>query len=173
MKFNLEKTIQIIERTPAVLHTLLNGVSEEWIYSREAENKWSVFDVVGHLIVCEKTDFIPRAEIILSDTENKTLKPIDMNAHFEWGKGKNIDQLLQEFEQLRKENIQKLQALHLTDPDLQKTGFHPVIGTLTLQELLATWAPHDLGHISQITRIMAKQYKSEVGPLMAFLGILK
>lgn len=173
MKFDLQKTIQIIERTPAVLHTLLHGISDEWIYNNEGGDTWSPFDVVGHLIVCEKTDFIPRAKIILSNAEDKTLSPIDMNAHFVWGKGKTIANLLQEFEQLRKENIQQLLAFRLTDSDMGRTGIHPEIGRLTLRELLAKWVPHDLGHVSQIARVMAKQYGNEVGPFSTFLGILK
>lgn len=173
MEFNLEKTVEIIESTPKVLYALLHGISEEWVYNNEGENTWSVFDVVGHLIVCEKTDFITRTEIILSDSENKTIAPIDMSAQFEWNKGKSMADLLKEFEQIRKENIQKLLVMKLTESDLQKTGIHPKIGKLTLSELLATWVAHDLNHISQITRVMAKQYKHEVGPFMEIVSILK
>jgi len=173
MKFNLEKTKEIIERTPSVLYALLKGISHDWIYNYEGEKTWRVFDVVGHLIVCEKTDFIPRAEIILCDAKSKILNPIDMRAQFEWDKHKNISDLLKEFEQLRYENIQKLSAMNLTEKDLQKTAIHPKIGELSLRELIATWAVHDLNHISQIVRVMAYQYKTEVGPLIQVLSIIK
>ncbi len=173
MEFNLEKTVEIIERTPKVLYALLQGISDDWIYNNEGENTWSVFDVVGHLIVCEKTNFITRTEIILSDSENKTIAPIDMSAQFEWNKGKSITDLLKEFEIIRKENINRLLSLNITSGDFIKTAVHPKIGKLTLGELLATWAAHDLNHIVQITRIMAKQYKNEVGPFTEFLTIIK
>lgn len=173
MRFNLEKTKEIIERTPEVLYSLLKGISDDWIYPNEGGNTWSVFDVVGHLIVCEKTDFIPRAEIILSDAENKVLAPIDMKAQFEWDKHKHMPDLLKEFEQLRYENIKKLSAMNLTENDLQKTAIHPKIGELTLGELIAVWAVHDLNHLSQIARVMAYQYKTEVGPLIQAVSIIK
>ncbi|ULQ51981.1 DinB family protein [Flavihumibacter fluvii] len=173
MQFDIAKTLEIIERTPGVLHALLQGISGDWIYTHEGPGTWSVFDVVGHLIVCEKTDFIPRANIILSDAKNKTLDLLDMTAHFEWNKGKTMTAVLKEFEALRKENIQKLLAMKLTPGDLLKTGLHPKIGILTLRDLLATWAVHDLNHIAQVSRIMAKQYKQEVGPFIEFLSILK
>jgi hypothetical protein len=173
MKFDLANTIEIIERTPSVLNAMLQGISDGWVYNNEGENTWSVFDVIGHLIVCEKTDFIPRAAIILSDSENRTIDPIDMDAHFEWGKGKDVSELLQEFEMLRKANIHKLVAMNLTENDFQKTAVHPKIGQLTLGHLLATWVAHDLSHISQITRVMAKQYKDGVGGFIQFMSVLK
>jgi len=173
MHFSLNKTIEIIERTPAVLYTMLEGLSGEWVYSNEGENTWTVFDVIGHLIVCEKTDFIVRAKVMLSATHPKLLSPIDMHAQFVWNKGKTINDLLKEFSIVRKENIAALLALQLTESDLQKTAIHPRIGALTLQELLATWATHDLNHLSQIARVMAKQYKEAVGPFIEFVSIIK
>jgi len=173
MKFQPGTTIEIIERTPAVLHSLLTGISGEWIYTNEGNHSWSVFDVVGHLIVCEKTDFITRTEIILSGSVNKIFAPIDMHAQFEWNKGKTIQDLLIEFEQARHVNLEKLQGYQLQETDLEKTGVHPRIGTLKLKELLATWAAHDLNHIAQIARIMAFQYKDAIGPFIEFIGILK
>jgi uncharacterized damage-inducible protein DinB len=173
MKFQLEKAMRVLEQTPTVLNALFTGIPDEWVHTNEGENTWSAFDAVGHLIVCEKTDFITRAEIILSDSETKILFPIDMHAQFEWNKGKTMPDLLNEFEQNRKENIQKLLAFNLRDNDFQKTGIHPKIGKLTLRELLATWVVHDFNHISQITRVIAKQYKTEVGPFIEFLSILK
>lgn len=173
MQFNLETAKEIIERTPRVLYSLLQGISDEWIYKNEGGDTWSVFDVVGHLIVCEKTDFIPRANIILSDAENKVLAPIDMKAHFEWNKGKDISDLLKEFELLRYENIQQLTAMNLTEEDLQKTAVHPFMGELSLGELMAVWAVHDLNHLSQILSVMAYQYKTEIGPLIQIVSIIK
>jgi uncharacterized damage-inducible protein DinB len=173
MKFELKKTLEIIERTPRVLYALLQGISNDWVYNNEGEKTWNVFDVVGHLIVCEKTDFIPRATIILSNSNNKTLAPLDMNAQFEWNKGKALPDLLKEFEQLRKESIQSLRKLNLTETDFQKTATHPKLGRLTLRELLATWVAHDLNHISQIVRVMAKQYKYEMGPFVDSVSIVK
>lgn len=172
MKFELRKSIEIIKRTPHVLNTLLQGISDDWIYNNEGENTWCVFDVVGHLIICEKTDFIPRTKLIISDSDNKMIVPIDKNAQIEYSKGKVITDLLEEFEQLRNENIQILFDLQLTENDLNKTGLHPKIGMLTLAELLATWVVHDLNHLSQISRVMAKQYKNEVGPFIEYLSIL-
>lgn len=173
MDFSLSKTVEIIKRTPAVLYSMLEGISGEWVYSNEGANTWTVFDVIGHLIVCEKTDFIVRAKLMLSDTHPKLLSPIDMHAQFEWNKGKTINNLLKEFSILRKENIAALLVLQLTENDLQKTAIHPRIGELTLQELLATWATHDLNHLSQVARIMAKQYKQAVGPFIEFVSIIK
>ena len=173
MKFELEETLKIIEATPETLYVLLHGLSRDWIYANEGEHTWSAFDVVGHLIVCEKTDFIPRTEIILSASDNKLFPLIDMTAQFELNKGKSIADLLQEFQQLRRENIKKLLAFELTENDFKKTGIHPKIGEVTLSELLAGWAAHDLNHLSQIARVMAKQYKHAMGPFMEFVSIVK
>ncbi len=173
MNFEFNKTIEILKQTPEVLYALLQGISDEWVYNTEGGNSWSVFDVVGHLIVCEKTDFIARCEIMLAEGEDKMLATIDMNAQFNDNKGKTPGMLLKEFDHLRKEKIMKLLAFDLADNDFVKTAIHPKIGKLTLAELLATWAEHDLNHIAQITRVMAKQYKEAVGPFIAFLNILK
>lgn len=173
MRFQLDKSLQVLEKTPAILNGLLLGVSDEWIYSNEGPGTWSAFDVVGHLIVCEQTDFIPRIELILSDSKNKVFAPLDMEAQFEMNKGKKIAELLEEFASLRKDNIQKILALNLSSDDLQKTGIHRKIGKATLEEVLATWVVHDLNHIAQVSRVMAKQYKAEVGPFEVFLRIIK
>ena len=172
MKFNLEKAVSILERTPVVLKTYLKGLPEEWIHNNEGESSWSPFDIVGHLLVGEKTDWIVRAQIILADIPDKEFKPFNMKAQFEYSRGKSLDQLLDEFELLRIENLKKLKAMSLTDDHLLLTGVHPAFGEVTLKELLSTWVSHDLGHIAQISRVMAKQYKSEVGPWIKYLGIL-
>ncbi len=173
MPFEFNKSIEILERTPDVLFALLKDISVDWTANNEGPGTWSVFDVVGHLIVCEKTDFIDRANLILSNASDKTFAPIDISAQFRDNKGKNIFDLLIEFESLRKKNIAILVGLNLSENDLTKTGFHPKIGTATLRELLATWVAHDLIHTAQMARIMAKQYKEEVGPFIQFLRVMQ
>lgn len=173
MHFNLNNTFEILERTPKVLHTMLSGLPDEWITSNEGPDTWSPFDVIGHLIYGEKTDWMPRLEIILSDKVDKTFEPFDRFAQFRESKGKKMTQLLEEFQVLRDENVQRLLAQNLTDDDLSRTGIHPTFGEVTLEQLLATWTVHDLNHIAQISRVMAKQYDVEVGPWKEFLGILK
>ena len=172
MKYDLQKATEILSRTPQVLETLLSGLSDEWIFQNEGEETWSPFDVMGHLIHGEITDWIERMEIILSDHEDKKFTPFDRFAQFEESKGKNIAQLLAEFKTLRQRNLTILHSKTIDETTLNKKGEHPVFGDVTLENLLATWVAHDLGHIAQIARVMAKQYKEEVGPWEAFLPIL-
>lgn len=172
MEFDVKKSIVVLTRTPAVLEALLENLNEEWVQNNEGENTWSPFDVVGHLIHGEKTDWIVRMDIILTDGVNRKFDPYDRFAQFTESKGKTIQQLLQEFKQLRKENIAILESKNLSAQDLMKKGMHPALGEVTLKNLLATWTAHDLGHIAQITRVMAKQYKTEVGPWTQYLPIL-
>ncbi len=173
MKFNLEQAIEIIERTPIVLETLLKGLSAEWIENNEGGDTWSPYDVIGHLIHGEKTDWSQRMEIILSEGSNKTFASFNRFAQFEESKGKTITQLLDEFKTARQNNLMFLKSKNLTENDLNKTGIHPVFGEVTLEQLLATWVAHDLNHLSQISRVMAKQYQKEVGPWIEYLRILK
>lgn len=173
MEFNLKLSLEILERTPATIQLLLDGLSDSWIYATEGGETWSPFDVVGHLIQGEKTDWIPRAEIILSEKSDKTFKPFDRFAQVEESKGKSLAQLLDEFKRLRKENIERLRLKKITDQNLKEKGIHPVFGEVTLSQLLSTWVVHDLNHIGQISRVMAKQYKAEVGPWIAYLRILQ
>ncbi len=173
MDATLEKSIEILQRTPGVLSLLLQGISKEWTSSNEGGDTWSVYDIIGHLIYGEKTDWIPRAEIILSEKDDKKFEPYDRFAQFEESKGKSLQQLLDEFVKLRNKNIEQLLSKRLTAKDFEKTGIHPVFGEVTLSQLLATWAVHDLNHISQIVRVMAKQYKAAVGPWVEYLGILQ
>lgn len=173
MKFSFEKSIEILERTPKTLEVLLTGLSEDWISNNEGEATWSVFDVIGHLVHGEKTDWIERTHIILSSEENKTFTPFDRFAQFKDSKGKTLAQLLKEFQELRTTNLQILKDLQIADPDLKKTGIHPSFGEVTLEQLLSTWVVHDLNHVSQISRVMAKQYKDSVGPWIDYLRILK
>ncbi len=152
---------------------MLIGLSEEWIQNNEGAETWSPYNIVGHLIHGEKTDWIPRAVIILSPNADKSFEPFDRFAQFRESEGKTLKQLLDEFKILRKQNIQHLRSMEITEADLEKVGKHPAFGAVTLKQLIATWMVHDLNHISQICRVMAKQYKDEVGPWSAYLGILK
>ena len=173
MTFDINKAIEILQRTPSVIETLLSGLSDDWTMNNEGENTWSPYDVLGHLIHGEKTDWIPRTKIILSDAEDKTFEPFDRFAQERESQSKTITDLLQEFKTLRAENMRELKSLKIDTQTLQKKGIHPELGEATLRELLSAWVVHDLGHISQITRVMAKQYSSEVGVWTAYLGILK
>lgn len=172
MDFDLNKSIEILERTPSVIETLLKDISDDWAFNNEGEDTFSPFDVVGHLIHGEKTDWVTRMLIILSDSHDKAFQPYDRFAQFEESKGKSMDQLLAEFKTLRQQNLAILKAKNVSAEDLAKTGIHPKFGAVTLQQLLATWTIHDLSHIAQITRVMCKQYKSAVGPWVDYLPIL-
>ena len=172
MKFETNKSIQILEKTPSVLQALLENMDEEWVMNNEGPETFSPYDIVGHLIHGEKTDWVPRAKIILDHGLSKPFEPYDRFAQYEESKGKTIAQLLEEFELLRKQNIQWLQSLNLTKEDFEKKGMHPSLGEVSLKNLLSTWVVHDLTHIAQITRVMAKQYKEEMGPWPQFFRIL-
>lgn len=172
MKYAISDAIAVLERTPAVLDCLLRGLPDVWTSPNEGPDTWSVFDVIGHLIHGEKTDWIPRARLILSDAPDKQFEPFDRFAQFQNSAGKTLPQLLDEFASLRSENLNALTSWNLQESDLEKTGIHPAFGAVTLRQLLATWVAHDCTHIAQIARVMAKQYKEEVGPWVAFLGIL-
>ncbi len=172
MQFDLTKSLQLLERTPVVLRTLLDGLSDDWIISREGEATWSPFDIVGHLIHGEKTDWIPRMELILSENPRKEFEPFDRFAQLHSSQGKTLHQLLGEFETLRDANVKKLRAINPQAADLGRKGEHPALGPVSLSQLLAAWTVHDLNHLAQISRVMASQYKGEVGPWVAFLKIL-
>ncbi|MES2795243.1 MAG: DinB family protein [Bacteroidota bacterium] len=173
MDFNLEKSLEILERTPNVLITMLTGISTDWTSMNEGGETWTVFDVIGHLIHGEKTDWVPRAELILSENTDKTFEAFDRFAQFENSKGKTLDQLLNEFKILRESNLEQIISKKLTDNDWEEQGIHPAFGAVSLSQLLSTWVVHDLNHIAQINRIMAKQYKTEVGPWIEYLRILQ
>lgn len=172
MKYLTDKAIEILEQTPKTLNSYLGNLSDDWLFANEGDGTWSPFDVVGHLIHGEKTDWIPRLKIILSNAENKTFESFDRFAQFEASKGKSITQLLNEFELLRQDNLKVLKQLNLSSEQLQQKGIHPELGEVSLSELLACWVTHDLGHIAQISRVMAKQYKNEVGPWVAYIPIV-
>lgn len=172
MEYNVDKALEILKRTPKILKAYLENLSDEWIFCNEGENTWSAFDVVGHLIHGEKTDWIPRLKIVLNDSKSKTFEPYDRFAQFEESKGKTLKQLLEEFSILRNQNLSFLKSLHISEKDFTKKAIHPSLGEVTLKNLLATWVAHDLGHIAQISRVMAKQYKNEVGPWTEYISIL-
>ena len=173
MEFDLGHTISLLSRTPAVLKTLLGDLPETWTLRNEGENTWSAFDVVGHLIHGERTDWMPRARMILQSGEAHTFEPFDRWGHVRESQGKSLGQLLEEFGGLRSENLIELRALNLRQEDLERRGRHPALGVVTLSELLATWAAHDLTHLHQISRVMAHQYREAVGPWSAYLGVLR
>lgn len=172
MKFELNKALPLLKRTPSVLRSLLNDLPEEWIHENEGKDTWTPFDVIGHLIHGEKTDWMVRSEIILGDGPDKVFEPFDRFAQFEDSKGKTLEELLTEFETLRNENLELLKSKQLSSDDLNLKGIHPELGVVTLAQLLSAWVVHDLGHIAQISRVMAKQYKNEVGPWPKYLTIL-
>jgi hypothetical protein len=172
MQFDIQMAIPILERTPQVIEALLYGLPDEWILRNEGPDTWSPYDVVGHLIHGEKTDWIQRMNIILGEGD-KHFHPFDRTAMFAESQGKSLNQLLDEFKVLRKDNLQQLQAIPFTDELLNRTGIHPKFGTVTLRQLLATWVVHDLTHINQISRVMGKQYEEAVGPWVEFLGVLR
>lgn len=170
---NLQDTIALIARTPAALNALLRDLPESWTQRNEGEGTWSVYDVIGHLIHGEKTDWMPRMRIILEQGEARPFDKFDRWAQQRESEGKTLPQLLDEFARLRAENLDQLRALNLSEQDLAKRGRHPVLGTVTLSHLLATWAAHDLTHLHQISRIMAHQYRDTVGPWTIYLGVMQ
>ena len=172
MQFNLNNAYEILERTPSVLKTLLTEISDDWSMSNEGPETFSAYDVIGHLIHGEKTDWRERATMILEYEESKTFVPYNRFAQVEGSKGKSLQQLLAEFEELRIANLKWLQSLKLTETDLDKKGMHPGLGQVTLRQLLSTWVIHDLTHIAQVARVMAKQYKEEMGPWIEFFRIM-
>ena len=172
MKFELNKSYEILEKTPAVLKELLSKLNDDWVMNNEGPETFSPYDVIGHLIHGEKTDWAARAKIILEFGLSKPFIPWNRFAQFEESKGKTLAQLLDEFSAVRDENLKWLQSLNLTEADLDKKGMHPKLGEVTMRNLLSTWVVHDLTHIAQITRVMAKQYKEEMGPWPEFFRIL-
>jgi hypothetical protein len=171
MGFNLKHAVEILERTPAAVRTLLQGLSNEWTGGGDDSN-WAPFDIVGHLIHGEVTDWIPRAEIILRQGDDRTFEPFDRFAQFELSKGKSLDDLLCDFERKRRESLDTLRSFDLADEQLKLKGIHPEFGEVSLSELIASWVAHDLTHIRQITQFLAKKYTDQVGPWREYLSIL-
>ena len=173
MEHNLQHTVALLTRTPAALDALLRDLPETWTLGNEGEKTWSAFDVVGHLIYAERVNWIPRAKILLQFGETRPFEPFDRLGHVRGSQGKSLGQLLDEFARVRAESLAELRALDLRPEDLKRRGRHPAVGAVTLSELLATWAAHDLTHLHQISRIMACQYREAVGPWSKFLGVLQ
>jgi DinB superfamily len=172
MAHNLDHTISLLTRTPAALDALLRDLPETWILRNEGQKSWTAFDVVGHLIHADRTDWLPRAKTILQFADAQPFASFDRLGHVRESQGKSMDQLLDEFARVRLGKLDELRALNLRPQDLERRGQHPALGAVTLSELLATWAVHDLTHLHQISRIMAHQYRDAVGPFSAYLGVL-
>jgi hypothetical protein len=173
MKFQIEDAIPLLERTPRTLRVMLEGLPPTWIENNEGDKTWSPFNVLGHLIHGERTDWIPRARLILEKGETVTFTPFDRFAQMRESRGKALSDLLAEFERLRDENVDALRGMRLTPNDLERTGMHPELGRVTLGQLLATWVAHDMDHVVQIARTMAKQYQGAVGPWREYLSVVK
>jgi hypothetical protein len=181
-EFSLAEAVAVLVRTPATLDALLRGLPDTWVRGNEGRSKdgrtneekdtWSAFDIVGHLIVGERTDWMPRARIILEHGEARPFDPFDRFAQAKESQGKSLEQLLDEFARLRRENLAALRAMNLQTEDLTRRGTHPELGVVTLSQLLATWAVHDLTHVHQLSRVMAHQYRDAVGPWSVYLGVL-
>lgn len=172
MDFQLTHGIAVLERTPHTLRAMLAGLGPEWIDATEGPETWSPYVIVGHLLHGERTDWIPRARLILDQVEHARFAPYDRFAQFRESEGKPLAELLDEFERLRAENLATLAAWQLTDASLALEGEHPAFGGVTLRQLLATWAAHDLGHVAQCARVMAKQYRDAIGPWREYLPIV-
>lgn len=177
-KFNLADAIAILSRTPETLNALLRGLPELWVRgnegcSKDGRDTWTAFDIVGHLIVGERTDWMTRARIILQNGEDRVFDPFDRLAQFKESQGKSLEQLLDEFAHLRRDNLTALQAMNLQPEDFTRRGRHPELGAVTLSELLATWVVHDLTHLHQLSRVLAHQYCDAVGPWSAYIGVLR
>jgi DinB superfamily len=173
MEHHLPHTIALLSRTPATLNALLRELPDAWTSQNEGDNTWSAFNIVGHLIHGDRTDWIPRVRMVLDRGETQTFESFDRWGQVRESQGKSLGQLLDEFARVRSDNLDALRALNLRAEDLERRGRHPALGVVTLSELLATWAAHDLNHLHQISRVMAHQYREAVGPWSAYLGVLK
>lgn len=172
MRFDLTRSVDVLRRTPSILTAMLSGIDDEWARSNEGPSTFSPFDVVGHLIDGDETDWMTRAKIIRAQGSNPAFTPIDRFRHRERNATRPLASLLDEFAVLRAANLTELSSWNLTSADLALTGIHPTFGRVTLDQLLATWVVHDLGHIAQVSRVMAKQYREAIGPWVAFLPVV-
>lgn len=173
MKQNLQQTIALLGRTPATLNVFLRELPDSLTLQNEGGETWSAYDIVGHLVYAERTDWMPRVKMILEFGETRAFEKFDRLGQVKESRGKSLAQLLDEFARVRAENLNDLRALNLQGADLNRRGLHPSLGVVTLSQLLATWAAHDLTHLHQLSRIMAHQYREAVGPWSAYLGVLK
>jgi len=173
VRHELDDTIALLERTPAALDALLRGLPDAWTMRNEGEGTWTAFDVVGHLIHGERTDWMARTRLILEHGESRPFERFDRLAQETASRGRTLGELLDEFARLRGANLGDLRALNLQPSDLERRGTHPTFGSVTLSQLLATWAAHDLTHLHQLSRVLAHQYRETVGPWTAFLGVMQ
>lgn len=173
MEHFLNHTRSLLTRTPAALNALLRDLPQFWTHGNEGAGTWTAHDILGHLNHAERTDWMPRARTILQSGESKPFAPFDREGHARETQGKSMGQLLDEFARLRAQSLQELAALNLKQEDMARRGVHPSLGVVTLGQLLATWATHDLTHLHQLSRLMAYQYREAVGPWEKYLGVLK
>jgi len=171
-RFAMDEAVALLARTPATLDSLLRGLPDTWIAANEGDNTWSPFDVVGHLIHGEQTDWVPRARIIMQHGDSRPFEKFDRFAQFADSEGRTLESLLDEFAALRQTSLRELAAMNITAADLDRRGRHPELGGVTLGQLLSTWVAHDLDHVVQISRVLARQYSDEVGPWRAYLRII-
>lgn len=172
MDYTIEHALQVLERTPHTLRSLLYDINKKWSQTNEGGETWSPYDVVGHLIHCDEDNWIPRIRIVLSDSVVRKFEPLDRFAQLKKSKGKSMNQLLDDLVTIRTSSIIQLRALNITNEKLSRTATHPELGMVTLSQLIATWVVHDLDHLSQIARVMAKQHKHEVGPWVQYMRVL-
>ena len=172
-EFNVAEAIAVLTRTPATLNALLRELPTVWVLANEGKDTWSAFDIMGHLVFAERSDWMVRVRILLESGEERPFDPFDRFAQFKESQDKSMEQLLDDFARLRRDNLAALQALKLRPEDLTRRGKHPAFGVVTLSELLSTWTVHDLTHLHQLSRVMAHQYRDVVGPWSAYLGVLR
>ncbi|HZP23841.1 MAG TPA: DinB family protein [Terriglobales bacterium] len=171
--FHLYEAIAVLSRTPAALDALLRGLSDTWVRRNEGDDSWSAYDIVGHLANLERTDWMVRLRRILEEGDSRAFDRVDRFSQMKGGQNQPLEQRLDEFARLRGENLAELRALNLQPDDLERRGLHPALGPVTLGNLLATWAGHDLTHLHQLSRVMAYQYRDAVGPWAKFLGVMQ
>ena len=172
MNFSMDDAIPVLRSTPAVLRAWLWDLPEAWTTPNEGPDTWSAYDIVGHLIHGERTDWIPRAELLLTHGEARPFTPFDRFAQFTNSQGKSLHELLDTFAEVRGESLKRLESFRLTNADLERRGTHPELGRVNLGQLLATWVAHDLNHLAQIARVMGRQYTGAVGPWLEYLPLL-
>ena len=170
--FVMEEALAILSRTPRVVDAMLRGLPEGWIAAHEGGQTWSPFDIVGHLIHGERADWIPRLRVIVEHGPSRPFDKFDRFAQFTASEGRTLDSLLDEFASLRRESLDALERMRLAEADFDREGRHPELGAVTMRNLLATWVAHDLDHVAQIARVLARQYSGEVGPWQKYLRII-